>query len=437
MLVALEVKQFSSTFLKSIFDKKFSLFYLSLIINLIIHLIIGLSYYNPVDFVLQVEAAKKIAQGNLLYRDIGEIVVNGFTLQKPQYPPLYLYTLGSLIALVGVDSFTWQMAKLFLIIVNLIVGVLLFYITKLYTNSHPKSNFIALSVLNFFLLNPATLGVVFGGYHDNFMILFVLIGFIMFKKASYSLSGLFFGLALLVKPLAGIYMIPILLWGIHSHNIKSIYIWILAGITFFIGSLPFLLIVPEIYLNDVFFIHAQRPDPSMSFYTYFFSEISTTMIPFLVQSVFLLIFFVFLVKKVPIVESKTSIEAVLPFMAIFLATNRILYPHYIPFIFPFLTLNLFFLLADYYSRGIIRTEIYSVISLIIGLILIYIGVGGFGILWSFEKYETYTTNPLFLISSIICISGLILVSLISLYLLSITINKGIGKIHDERLLQEN
>lgn len=437
MLIALEVKQFNSTFVKSIFDKKFNLFYLSLILNLIIHLIIALSYYNPVDFVLQFEAAKKIAQGSLLYRDIGELRINGYILQKPQYPPLYLYTLGSIIALVGVDSFTWQMAKIFLIMINLVVGVLLFYITKLYMKSHPKSNFIALGVLNFFLLNPATLFVVFGGYHDNFMILFVLLGFIMFKQASYSLSGFFFGLALLVKPLAGIYMIPILLWGIHSYNIKAIYIWIIAGITFFIGSLPFLLIVPEIYLNDVFFIHAQRPDPSMSFYTYFFSEISTTMIPFLVQAVFLLIFFLFILKKVPITESKTIIVAVLPFMAIFLATNRILYPHYIPFIVPFLTLNLFFLLADYYSRGIIRTEIYSVISLIISFILILIGVGGFGILWSIEKYETYSINPLFFISSIICISGLILVSLISLYLLSITEKEEIGKIHNERLLQEN
>jgi hypothetical protein len=413
----LKSRQLPSSLVNSIFDKRKSWLYLSLAFNLVIHLIIGLSYYNPVDFVLQFEAAKKIAQGKLLYRDIGEIIVNGFRLQKPQYPPLYLYTLGSLIALIGVDTFTWQMAKIFLILVNLIVGLLLFYILKTYLSSHPKVNVIALGALNFYLLNPSTLGIIFGGFHDNFMILFVLIGFIMFKKAFYSLSGIFFGLALLVKPIAGIYMIPVLLWGFNSRNIKSFQICMIAGATFFLGSLPFLVIVPDIYLNDVFFIHTHRPDPSMSFYTYFFSEISITVIPFLLQLLLLLLYFIFFTYKIPITRSKSTIEAVLPFMTIFMASNRILYPHYIPFFFPFFTLNIFFLLGEHYQRKLTKNGIYSIFGLAIGLILIYIGAGGFGILWNYERYETYLSNPLFLIASLNCILGLIIVSLVSLLLL--------------------
>ncbi|MFX0085772.1 MAG: hypothetical protein ACFFAU_08860 [Candidatus Hodarchaeota archaeon] len=436
-MVTLESRQLPYSLIKSIFDKRRSWLYLSLALNLVIHLIFGLLYYNPVDFVIQFEAAKKIAQGKLLYRDIGEIIVDGLKLQKPQYPPLYLYSLGSLIALIGVDTFTWQMAKIFLIVVNLIVGLLLFYIIKTSLNSTSKANSIALVAFNFYLLNPSTLGIVFGGFHDNFMILFVLIGFITFKKAFYSLSGTLFGLALLVKPIAGIYMIPILLWGINTRKLKSIKIWIIAGVTFFLGSLPFLLIVPDVYLNDVFFIHAQRPDPSMSLYTYFFSKSSTTLLPFLLQFALFLTYSLFFIIKIPITNSKNTLEAVTPFMTIFMASNRILYPHYIPFFFPFFTMNIFFLVGENYKRKFTKNEIYSIFGLIMGLILIYIGAGGFGILWIYEKYETYQSNPLFLITSLSCILGLIIVSLVSLLLLNYAFfdhNRKIGEIHDERKL---
>ncbi|UCG90451.1 MAG: DUF2029 domain-containing protein, partial [Candidatus Heimdallarchaeota archaeon] len=248
---------------------------LSLMCNLIIHLILGLIYYNPVDFVLQFEAAKKIAQGQLLYRDIGQIIIDDVELPRPQYPPLYLYTLGFLIALIGVETFTWQMAKLFLITFNLIVSFLVYQIFIDHVHTHPKSHILALAIMNWFLLNPSTLGVIFGGYHENFMLFFVLLGIIMFRKTHYSLSGLCFGLALLVKPIASIYMLPLIIWGFQTQDAKSIIIWIGAGFTFLIGSLPFLLLAPEEYLNDVFLIHAQRPDPSMSFFTYFLTEIST------------------------------------------------------------------------------------------------------------------------------------------------------------------
>ncbi len=436
-MVTLQSGQLLYSLIKSIFDKRKSWLYLSLAFNLVIHLIFGLSYYNPVDFVLQFEAAKKIAQGKLLYRDIGEIIVDGLKLQKPQYPPLYLYSLGSLIALIGEDIFTWQMAKIFLIAINLMVGLLLFYIIKTSLNSTPEANKIALVAFNFYLLNPSTLGVVFGGFHDNFMILFVLIGFIMFKKAFYSLSGAFFGLALLVKPIAGIYMIPILLWGFNARKLKSIKIWVISGVTFLLGSLPFLLIVPDVYLNDVFFIHTQRSDPSMSFYTYFFSEYSTTLIPFLLQLALLLTYSTFFIIKIPIKNFKNTLEAVTPFMTIFMASNRILYPHYIPFFFPFITMNMFFLFDEYNRQKFTKNELYSIFGLIMGLILIYTGAGGFGILWIYERYETYLYNPLFLISSLGCILGLIIVSLVSILLLNYAYlgnNQKTGEIHNERIL---
>ena len=159
---------------KSHFDKNLKLLLLSLFFNLIIHLILGFLYYNPVDFVLQFEAAKKIAQGQLLYRDIGELMTDVGPLPKPQYPPLYLYALGFIIAIVGVKTFTWQMVKLFLIIFNLLVGILVYIIVLDCLPSHPRAHMLALIAMNWFLLNPITLAVIFSGFHDNFMLFFVL-----------------------------------------------------------------------------------------------------------------------------------------------------------------------------------------------------------------------------------------------------------------------
>ena len=399
---------------------------ISLIFNLIIHLAIGLSYYNPVDFVLQFEAAKKIAQGLLLYRDIGSLQLDGYVLPRPQYPPLYLYTLGSLITFFGVENFTWQMAKIFLILVNFIVSLLIFYIIRLYFHPRNYADIIALGALNFFLLNPSTLGIILGGFHDNFMILFVLLGFIQFKKGAYSTSGLFFGLSILVKPIAGVYMLPIFVWGIKSKKQTIIQIWGIAGSIFLLGSLPFLLLAPTEYVYDVFLVHTQRPDPSMSFYLFFSSEISTSIAPFLIQSILFLLYIVSLSYKEAIKDTNRTLMAVLPFMTIFLATNRILYPHYVPFFFPFFTITLFILIGEFFNQNLTKSVKFSLLGLNLGLILVYIGSGGFSFLWNLERYKTYQLNPLFLITSIVCIFGLLSISIISLFILLSTSNKENG-----------
>ncbi|MHA1967091.1 MAG: hypothetical protein ACW964_04730 [Candidatus Hodarchaeales archaeon] len=420
----MEIKQIPEFLHKVFSDRKNSLIIISLIFNLIIHLIIALSYYNPVDFILQYEAAKKIAQGMLLYRDIGVIQINGYILPRPQYPPLYLYTLGILIALFGVEIFTWQMAKIFLIIVNIFVSYLIYYLINHYIQPRPNAKLIALGAFNFFSLNPSTLGIILGGFHDNFMILFVLLGLIQFKKGAYSTSGIFFGLSTLVKPIAVLYMLPIIVWGLNSKKQRIIQIWGIAGLTFLLGSLPFLLLAPTEYFNDVFLIHTQRLDISMSFYTYFFPETFTTLFPFLIQFILLCSYIVVLSKKGAINDSYRTIMAILPFITLFMVTNRILYPHYIPFFFPFFTITLFIIVGEYFNRSLAKNEKISALGLIIGLILIYTGTGGFSILWISDRYEAYQTNPLFLISSILYLFGLLLISLVSfIFLISTSKNE--------------
>jgi hypothetical protein len=395
----------------------------SLLINLLIHLIVGLIYYNPIDFVLQLEAAKEIARGSLLYRDIGELVIDdNIQLPRPQYPPLYLYSLAFFIIIIGVDIFTWQMVKLFLIAFNLFVGTLIYYIVIVHIQPSPRNHFIALGAFNWFLINPLTLGVVFGGYHENFMLFFVLLAFIMFKNKNYFRSGVLFGLALLVKPTAGVYMLPLIVWGIQKKDWKSFIIWLSSGLTFLLGSLPFLLLTPLPYLNDVFIIHVQRPDPSMSFYNYFFTEFSTSLIPFFIQSLVFLILALLLILKIPLTSSKEVIQAVLPFMTFFLALNRILYPHYMPFFFPFFTFMLFFLISQRLNSIKIANYYLSVFGLLIGLLLVYLGDFWWSFLWAVEGYEIYLSNPLFPISAGICILGLVIISVISLYTLYTSTN---------------
>lgn len=390
----------------------------SLLLNLVIHLFVSLIYFNPVDFVLQLEAAKEIARGRVLYRDIGEIIINNSELPRPQYPPFYLYSLATFISFIGVENFSWQMAKLFLISFNLMSGLLVYYIVFNYLQQiipQQRNHLIALVACNWFLLNPSTLGVVYGGYHENFMLFFCLIAFVLFIKKQYILSGINFGLAMLVKPTAGICMLPLAVWAIQRKDWKSISIWLSAGGTFSLISLPFLLIAPEAYLTDVFFIHTSRPDPSMSFYTYFLTNFSTSIFPFIIQALVILSIFIFLSTKSKILDSNETLEIALPFTTIFLALNRILYPHYIAFIFPFFTFHFIFRISRYINvKSSLKKDLTSLI-LMIGLLVVYLGGFWWSLLWLEERYLTYETNPFFAISSIICIIGLVIICITSIY----------------------
>ncbi len=390
----------------------------SILLNLFIHLLVSLIYYNPVDFVLQLEAAKEIAQGRMLYRDIGEIIINNSELPRPQYPPLYLYSLATFIAIIGVDNFSWQMAKLFLIFFNLISGLLVYFIVFNYLQQlipHSRNHIIALIACNWFLLNPSTLGVVYGGYHENFMVFFCLLAFILFIRKHYLLSGICFGLAMLVKPTAGICMLPLVVWMIQQKDWKSISIWLTAGGTFLLVSLPFLLITPDAYLTDVFFIHTSRPDPSMSFYTYFFTDFSTSLFPFFIQALVILTILILLSTKLDNFNYSETLELALPFTTIFLALNRILYPHYIAFIFPFFTFHLFFRISRRINNESSLKKDFNGLILLAGLLIVFIGGFWWSLLWLEEKYYTYATNPFFAFSSLVCIFGFLLISITSIY----------------------
>jgi hypothetical protein len=379
---------------------------ISLFINVLVHLVVGLIYFNPVDFVLQFEAAKEIAQGKLLYRDIGQIIFEGNILPRPQYPPLYLYTLGTLISIVGVENISWQGVKLFLITCNLINGILLYLILSKITELQPRRQTIALLGMNFFLLNPATLGVVFGGYHEGFMLIFVLLAFLALLNDKYVLGGVGFGLALLTKPTAGIYMLPLLMWGIRTKDLRFIWTWGIAGALFLIVSVPFLLFTPVQYLEDVFLVHATRPDPSMSLYTYFLGEISPTLIPFVIQIILIIVCLGYLTVRSPDISQKWMLEAVVPLMALFLMFNRILYPHYVPFFFVF-----YCILAIFRIETTRRTQASlwadtAIIGLFGGLAMVYIGEIWWSLLWSIEGYSTILENLFFPISALISIIGL-------------------------------
>ncbi|MHA1932149.1 MAG: hypothetical protein ACW96X_06390, partial [Promethearchaeota archaeon] len=285
-----------------------------------------------------------------------------------------------------------------------------YYLIKSYFGSK-----LALFSFNFFLLNPSTLGVVFGGYHENFLLFFVVLGYLFFSRYKLVIAGVLFGLALLVKPTAGVYMLPLIIWGINKRDLVTIRIWILSGFVFFLGSLPFLIIAPLQYVTDVFLIHSSRMDPSMSLYNYIFTEISPTIFPFIFQILILILIGGIILYKKVLIEPFEVIELILPFMTLFLAFNRILYPHYIPNIFPFFTWSLIVVFNRYRDNRESSIYLWQIVGLLIGLGITYIGYIWWSILWSIEYYQTYLENIFFPISAFICILGLLVISIISIW----------------------
>ncbi|MHA2387229.1 MAG: hypothetical protein ACXACW_00755, partial [Candidatus Hodarchaeales archaeon] len=105
---------------------------------------------------------------------------------------------------------------------------------------------------------------------------------------------------------------------------------------------------------------------------------------------------------------------ILPIVTIFLAFNRILYPHYVPMIFPFFTLTLFYLIDRYRCRNA-KNVLWQICGIMLGLGIVYIGYIWWSILWSIEGYQTHQSNILFPISAAICIGGLLIITFVSLW----------------------
>ncbi len=235
----------------------------------------------------------------------------------------------------------------------------------------------------------------------------------MFNEDRYILSGFLFGLSLLVKPTSGIFMLPLLLWAVQQKDFSSITIWVSAFFTFLLGSLPFLFLAPSEYIHDVFLVHAQRLDPSMSIYTYFFQKLSPTLFPFIIQLFALGLLGLLFLTRTRIERKEDLFLLALPFSALFLVLNRILYPHYIPFIFPFFTWYLFMLIYDYRQNQENRKDLYLILLSFISLIIIYTGYIWWSVLWSLEGFQTYLTNIQFPISAGVTIIGLSFITLLS------------------------
>ena len=124
-------------------------------------------------------------------------------------------------------------------------------------------------------------------------------------------------------------------------------------------------------------------------------------------------------------EFKNPIDiyvCVLPFTTIFLAFNRILYPHYIPIIFPFFSVALFYLIDLYKKKITERVVKWQILSIFLGLATVYIGYILWSILWAIEGFQTYTTNIFFPSTAALCIGGLLIITIVSLWTISTNTN---------------
>lgn len=359
--------------------------FVSLFCHFIIQIIVSLLYYNPVDFILQFDAAKKISQGYMLYVDIGEITVDGIMLPRPQYPPLYLYTLGFVFWLVGPSLTTWQVAKIFLVGCNMFVGFLIYQISLIVLENYDNKNKISLVLLNWFLINPSTLSVIFSGFHDNFMLIFSLIAIYAFLKDKMFISGIFLGLSTLVKPIAVIFYFPSLIYLVKDKKYSVLSSWIIGGCVFLLVSLPFLLIAGEQYISDVLLIHTTRPDPNMSFYYTFVPTLYSTLIPFLLQVIGLIGLYFFYYTNTPASRADLFLQMASGISMLFLLFNRIVYPHYLPWFFLFFCFSVLSRMKNF--PKLVKNDRIIVIGMLTGLALIYLGILGWALIWIFEGYS--------------------------------------------------
>lgn len=181
------------------------------------------------------------------------------------YPPLPVYMFGlfyGIYALIGSNLILGRLfIKLPFILGNLICANLAYKITG-------SSKIEKLILYNPFLIFIAAVW----GMFDIWILVFLLLTVMKIDKPA--LSGFYFGLAVLVKILPVVFA-PLFLINIwkRTKDIKNLFRFILSSVAvFFIVSLPFLITTPKSYINQVLFIHMQRPPQELAFFGLLYAD---------------------------------------------------------------------------------------------------------------------------------------------------------------------
>ena len=167
-----------------------------LLIFFVIYLFAGRLRVDFPDIQDHSKAAERIASGSMLYRDHISYI------NTYHYPPVFLYTLGGIYYLFGVNIL---IVKGVLAVFNILAGLLIYIIAR-----HAFDAKQALFALLLFLANPLTISAVYIGYCDNFVVFFILLSIYMLIRERPLLAGAALAVAFMSKPFPVLFLFCLL-----------------------------------------------------------------------------------------------------------------------------------------------------------------------------------------------------------------------------------
>lgn len=297
---------------------------ITLILLIVLHLIISLLQYDTQDWVVQWDAIRQMLDGQALY-EIPSTSFNGGQFNAPNHLPVFFYTILLLVKLLG---FYPQVVRVFLWICSL----LLTYIVVKASDVNREKEF---TLANLFLGFPVLIGVNLIGVFDQ-MVMMLLMGgvFLILKGWRYAfLGGIVLGLGVMTKVIV-ILVLPVLLlgllWNKNFANIATLLIGLLStvgGIFYYFYNL-----YGERFIDQALIWQTRRSIETNTIWFYLNVEFSSS-------DWFWLQFYVmagaslFLVVLLRSASKETIYISISTYILVFLLVSRVIYSHYMLWIF--------------------------------------------------------------------------------------------------------
>ncbi len=183
----------------------------------------------------------RFLQGYVLYTpELYEIVPG---VQSYLYPPLFQYMLVFFYLLPGLYSMVGG-----IVFLDLFTGGVLFLAALRVTHNTNRASLAAL----FYFINPVAIWWTdFCWFGTSFFTFFMILGFLFLLEDRFYLASLFLALACMVKQVAAIFIPLLLILAYHKGWRTLLASLSILIITFVVLSLPYLVIMPAIYLDIV------------------------------------------------------------------------------------------------------------------------------------------------------------------------------------------
>lgn len=282
---------------------------------------VGSLNYGFPDFLDHTTAAARIADGELLYRDHVEHI------NVYHYPPVYLYSLGAVYAVVGADPLA---AKALLALSTVVTGWLAFSLAERWRGRRT-----AWVCLGAFLLNPLTAVGAYGGYFDPFVTCFLLASVVLLTEERSSLAGITLALGAMSKPFPVAVLALFVGHCLRTDGLSTRRFLLGVGGVVLAVSAPFLAAAPAAYLKYAAGYNFARQAASMSLYYYAVPAVADSWLVSLLPALVVAGATVMLLRA-PLSPLDRLVDGSALILFGFVATNRINYPHYLLYLTPLL-----------------------------------------------------------------------------------------------------